>query len=70
MCSSSPLVVSSNRNPYEERFFRAEATISVLQQQFTISSLQSMVDGDRFFILTSNLKKNMCNKQQGGDVDA
>ena len=39
-------------------FFLADATISVLEQGFTKSGLQSMVDGDRFFIFTSNL--NIC----------
>ena len=45
-------------------FFLAEATISVLEQQFTISSSQSMVDGDRFFILTSNLNTCVTNNRE------
>ena len=42
----------------------AEATIPVLEQQFTISSLQSMVDGDRFFILTFTLNECVINNRE------
>ena len=61
MRSYSLLVVCNNVNPCVEGFCPAEATIPVLELQFTKYSLKSMLDGDRFLPLPHTLNRFIMN---------